>query len=215
MSPSVPSPSVTTDDWPNAASYRRTIYGLKGTSSVPDSRARDIIQKIQVFAPSAYNTQPIRYSLVTGEKHKLFWEIIIQAAEPSIKGTNEAAWKSMQGFLQNHKAAYGSVVVWESLNAQNKGAESHKSAAQMFPQYGDHASGMAQMLLWTALELEGLGANLKHMQSIPQVEVALKEFCGVPEDYSLKAHINYGDKAQPHPEIPLKMPFSEAFDQLG
>lgn len=101
------------------------------------------------------------------------------------------------------------------MNAQKKGAESHKSAAQMFPQYGDHASGMAQMLLWTALELEGLGANLQHMQSIPQVEAALKDFCGVPEDYSLKAHINYGDKAQPHPEIPLKMSFSETFNQLG
>lgn len=73
---------------------------------------------------------------------------------------------------------------------------------------------MAQFLVWTALELEGLGANLQHMQGIPPVEAALKQFCNVPEDYSLKAHLNYGDKAQPHPEAPSKLAFTETFHRL-
>jgi predicted oxidoreductase (fatty acid repression mutant protein) len=68
---------------------------------------------------------------------------------------------------------------------------------------------MAQILVWTALELEGLGANLQHLQAIPPVEAEIKKFLGVPSDYSLKAHLNYGDEAQPHPEVPEKLPLSE------
>ena len=88
-------------------------------------------------------------------------------------------------------------------------AEKHQSAAALLPMYGDHCSGMAQVLVWTALEMEGLGANLQHVGCFPAVEPKVKEFCEVPEDYKLKAHINYGDKAQEHPEKPEKLPFSE------
>ena len=80
----------------------------------------------------------------------------------------------------------------------------------MFPQFGDHTTGMAQILVWTALELEGLGANLQHLQAIPPVEAVIKKYLDVPNDYSLKAHLNYGDEAQPHPEtVPEKLPLSE------
>jgi predicted oxidoreductase (fatty acid repression mutant protein) len=79
----------------------------------------------------------------------------------------------------------------------------------MFPEFSDHANGMHQILVWTALELEGLGANLQHLQAIPPVEQAIKKFCGVPEDYKLKAHMNYGDEAAEHPEKPEKLPFNE------
>lgn len=100
---------VSTDDWLNAASHRRTVYGLKGTSSIPDDRVEEIIKKVQSFAPSAYNSQPIRFTLVTGESHKRFWDTVLQAAEPILKSVSEQVWNGMQGFLQTHKAAYGSV----------------------------------------------------------------------------------------------------------
>lgn len=71
---------------------------------------------------------------------------------------------------------------------------------------------MAQLLVWTALELEGLGANLQHLQSMASVETAMKLFCGVPDDYSLKAQLNFGDKSYPHPDVPPKITFAEAFN---
>ncbi|KAF4444514.1 nitroreductase family protein [Fusarium austroafricanum] len=144
------------------------------------------------------------------------WGVIIQAAEPVLKAAGERVWNAMQKSFQGHKAAYGSVVLWESGVAQQQGAEKHKSAAPLFPQYGGHASGMAQILVWTALELEGVGANLQHMQSMAPVEaaMAMKKFCQVPEDYSLKAHINYGDNAQPHPDVPVKLEFEDVFNKI-
>lgn len=97
---------------------------------------------------------------------------------------------------------------------QQNGAEKYKSSASMMPQYGDHSTDMAQLLIWTALELAGLGPNLQHLQSLPPVEAAMKKFCGVPEDYSLQAHISYGDEAKPHPDVPAKITFTEAFNKV-
>lgn len=105
-------------------------------------------------------------------------------------------------------------MFWESGDTIKEAAETHKSAADLFPQLGDHASGMVQILVWTALELEGLGASLQHMQAIPTVETALKEFCGVPGDYSLKAHLTFGDVTGEHPEIPAKLPIRETLTIL-
>ncbi|KAM5341402.1 hypothetical protein ACJ41O_013122 [Fusarium nematophilum] len=101
------------------------------------------------------------------------------------------------------------VLFWDSGEAIKAAQETHQSAAHMFNQFADHASGMAQILVWTALELEGFGANLQHMAAMPPVEVALKKFLQVPDDYSLKANLNFGEEAQPHPEVPEKLPFSE------
>ena len=85
----------------------------------------------------------------------------------------------------------------------------------MFAMYGDHSSGMAQIMVWTALELEGLGANLQHIGALPGIEDKVKAFCRVPEDYALKAHLNFGDKVQDHPRRPEKLPFREIIDVMS
>lgn len=102
-------PKVSTNDWLAAAKYRRSVYGLRGTSKVSDSRVKEIVEEVLAFAPSSYNTQPVRVTLVTGEKHKQFWDIVINTAEPILKGAGEAVWEKMSGIMQSHKASYGSV----------------------------------------------------------------------------------------------------------
>lgn len=104
-------PKVSTNDWLAAAKYRRTVYGLKGTSKVSDSRVQEIVEEVLAFAPTSYNTQPVRITLVTGEKHTQFWDIVINTAEPILKGAGEAVWEKMSGILQSHKASYGSVCL--------------------------------------------------------------------------------------------------------
>ncbi|KAI8669636.1 Nitroreductase domain-containing protein [Fusarium keratoplasticum] len=203
------SPSITADQFLAAAKHRRTVYGLKDTSPVSDDRIEKIITEVLSFSPSSYNTQPGRITLVLGEKHKQLWDVVIETAEPILKGAGPGVWDAMGPRFQAFKNAYGSVLFWDSGETIKSSQETHQSAAHMFPQFADHASGMAQILVWTALELEGFGANLQHMGAIPPVEAALKKFLEVPEDYSLKANLNFGELAQPHPEVPEKLPLSE------
>ncbi|GAO19959.1 uncharacterized protein UV8b_05969 [Ustilaginoidea virens] len=205
---------LTADQFLAAASHRRSVYGLKGTSKLSDAQVQRIIEQVLSFAPSSYNTQPVRITLITADKHKQFWDVISAAAEPVLKAAGDHVWNHMSGLFAAFRAAYGSIVFWESGSSVREAAEKHKSAAHMFAEFSDHANGMNQIMVWTALELEGLGANLQHLNAIPAVEAAIKEFCGVPDDYKLKAHMNYGDEAQPHPEKPSKLPFSETLKVL-
>lgn len=106
---SVNMPSVTTDQWLEAAAYRRSVHGLAGTSKISDDRVQEIVSKVLSFAPSSYNTQPVRISLACGEKHKELWSIILKEAEPILKSINPDLWQKLGPLFQGHKAAYGSV----------------------------------------------------------------------------------------------------------
>jgi predicted oxidoreductase (fatty acid repression mutant protein) len=68
---------------------------------------------------------------------------------------------------------------------------------------------MLQFQVWTAIELEGLGANLQHMNMFPPAEAELKKQFGLPESWNLRANLNIGAESAPHPTNPEKKPFSE------
>jgi predicted oxidoreductase (fatty acid repression mutant protein) len=63
--------------------------------------------------------------------------------------------------------------------------------APYFPQWSEHTSAMHQYVLWTALEAEGLGANLQHYNPIANEKVA-KAF-GIKDGWELKAQLVFGD----------------------
>jgi hypothetical protein len=46
------------------------------------------------------------------------------------------------------------------------------------------------------------------------LEAAIRKFAGVSDDYSLKANLNFGELAQPHPEVPKKLPINETLTVL-
>lgn len=82
-------------------------------------------------------------------------------------------------------------------------------AAQFFPQFSEHSDAMAQVQIWTALELEGFGANLQHMGGFPAVQEAIQKEWNIPAEWSLKANMNFGGMAQDHPARPDKLPLEQ------
>jgi uncharacterized protein len=108
--------NISTDQFLAAAKYRRSVYALKDTSSVSDARIEELVKEVLSFAPSSYNTQSARLSLVLGQKHKQMWDEIIQVAQPILEGFG--AWDAMGPRLQGFKNAYGSVCFL--LHCSNK-----------------------------------------------------------------------------------------------
>jgi predicted oxidoreductase (fatty acid repression mutant protein) len=51
---------------------------------------------------------------------------------------------------------------------------------------------MHQITLWTALELEGLGASLQHSHFVPGVEEGIRAAFDIPSAWSVKAEIVFG-----------------------
>ena len=65
--------------------------------------------------------------------------------------------------------------------------------ADRFPTWSEHGSAIAQINTWTAIELEGYGANLQHYGNLTSPTVVAKY--GLPSTFSLKAELVFG-----HPE---------------
>ena len=71
--------------------------------------------------------------------------------------------------------------------------------------YAEHSDAMHQITLWTALELEGLGASLQHSQNVPGVEAGIKAAFEIPESWAIKAEILFGELPEGgKPEAPEK-----------
>lgn len=70
--------------------------------------------------------------------------------------------------------------------------EKFPSYAAKFPQWATHSDGMAQHITWTALEAEGLGANLQHYN--PLIDAGVQKAWNVPEDWELCAQLVFGGR---------------------
>ena len=56
----------------------------------------------------------------------------------------------------------------------------------------DHSSGIHQFIAWTALELEGLGANLQHYNFMPDFVEAVRKEWDIPDTWTLHAQLVFG-----------------------
>jgi len=73
-----------------------------------------------------------------------------------------------------------------------------------FPMFSQHASGMLQFVVWTALESEGLGASLQHYS--PLIDEDVKRAWSIPGKWKLIAQMPFGK--------PTEQPGEKAFHPL-
>ena len=66
--------------------------------------------------------------------------------------------------------------------------------ADKFPVWAAQSDGMAQHITWTALEAEGLGANLQHYN--PLMDASVQKTWDIPEDWELSAQLVFGTPAE-------------------
>lgn len=64
--------------------------------------------------------------------------------------------------------------------------------ADRFPTWATQSNAMLQYAVWTALEAEGLGANLQHYNPLVDQRVAAE--WKVPADWKLSAQLVFGAK---------------------
>lgn len=101
--------NITALQWLEAAKHRRSVYGLASTSKISKEEIQKILEETLSFAPSSYNTQPTRLTLITGEKQREFWNAIQAVAEPILRDFGESVWAQMGPRFEAFKGAHGSV----------------------------------------------------------------------------------------------------------
>ena len=174
----------------DATAARRSVYPLTKSSPIPDSQIISLVHHAARHVPSAFDSQTTRLVVLLGPDHDHFWSSIVwPALIPNLP--NEEAKQASKGRIDGFAGAKGTVLFFESTTARDAAA---KRIPELYvprlPGWGEHTSAMHQYFLWTALEAEGLGANLQHYN--PLVDAAAIEKWGLDKDLELKAQLVFG-----------------------
>ncbi|MED3759659.1 MULTISPECIES: nitroreductase family protein [Peribacillus] len=182
-----------TKDFYTAIKERRSYYGINKEVQVTDEKIKEIVEFAVKHTPSAFNSQSSRLVVLTGSAHDKLWDITTQALR---KAVGEGDFSSTQQKMDSFKAGYGSILFFEDESVVKSLQEQFATYADNFPIWSQQTSGMHQLVVWTALEAEGLGATLQHYN--PLIDDDVKKEWNVPSNWKLIAQMPFGNPtAQP------------------
>ncbi|KAG5929034.1 hypothetical protein E4U42_007345 [Claviceps africana] len=172
------------------AKSRRTIYFLNKTLPIPNSRVVELVNETTLHTPTSFNSQTTRVVVLLGSDHDKLWDITTSTLRAIVP---DAAWKHTEDRMTGFKGAAGTVLFFVDDDAVRASQASYAAYADRFPDWATQSAGMQQLLLWTALELEGLGANLQHYN--PLIDNKVAETWNIPKTWKLNAQLVFGGRA--------------------
>lgn len=180
------------DNFIALAKQRRTIYALGKELPVAEDIVIETIKEAIRQAPSAFNSQSSRALILLGKEHNKFWELTREQLRKIVPEENfQGTSKKIDGFA----AAAGSVLFFEDQDVVKTLQEQFAAYADNFPVWSEHSTGIAQYAVWLALAEKGIGANLQHYN--PLVDVDVQRSWDIPENWKLRAHMNFGSIVAP------------------
>jgi uncharacterized protein len=185
MSSSTP----TVDNLFAAAEHRISCYTLTKSSPIPDTRVQEIVHQAVKHAPSSFNVQSTRAVVLVKDEHDKLWTI----ADDVAQRTHPDAYKGLGKMISGFKQAYGTVLWFEDQDPLDALAKKNPLFGDLVPSWSDVSSGMHQYLVWTALELQGLGCNLQHFNFMPEFAEGVVKEWKLPESWKLKAQLVFGE----------------------
>lgn len=173
-------------DFYTALQERRSFYGISKDVSIADNRIREIVEFAVKYTPSAFNSQSARVVVLTGAAHDQLWDITTDILKGVVGGDFTGTQQKMDSF----KSGYGTVLFFEDENVVKTLQEQYALYADNFPVWSNQSSGMLQLVVWTALESEGLGASLQHYN--PLIDEKVKQEWSIPAHWKLIAQMPFG-----------------------
>ncbi|EXA43658.1 hypothetical protein FOQG_06262 [Fusarium oxysporum f. sp. raphani 54005] len=184
------------------AKNRRSIYTLSKNLPISTQRITEIVNQTTLETPSSFNSQSNRVVILYGAEHDKLWDITADTLKAIVPAeTWEGTSKRISGF----KAAAGTVLFYVDNAAVEAMQTKFAIYADRFPPWAVQSAGIQQYLLWTALEAEGLGANLQHYN--PLIDEKVAETWKIPSTWTLNAQLVFGAKtaeAAPKDYAPLE-----------
>ncbi|BFH63430.1 nitroreductase family protein [Paenibacillus azoreducens] len=176
----------------SAIKGRRSIYGISKDVTVSDEKILEIVNEAVKHTPSSFNSQSARVVVLLGEQHDKLWNLTEGTLREVVPAENFAPTaEKMAAF----RSGYGTVLFFED-NAVIEGLQSQFAAYKdNFPIWSQQSSGMLQLVVWTALEAEGLGASLQHYN--PLIDKKVANEWNLPASWKLIAQMPFGKVAAP------------------
>lgn len=179
-------------DFYSGIKNRRSIYGISSESTISDERLQEIIKEAILHVPSAFNSQSSRVILLLGDKHHKLWDITMESLRKVVPAEKFAKTEEK---INSFKAGYGTILYFEEMTIIESLQKQFPKYKDNFPMWSQQSSGMLQYTIWTALEIEGLGASLQHYNELIEDEV--KRQWNVPNSWKLISQMPFGKPTAP------------------
>lgn len=176
----------------NALAQRRSIYALKSESTISDQQIEQLVKEAVKLTPSAFNSQSARTVVLLGEQHNKLWDITTNVLKDIVPEDN---FSSTQQKMDAFKGAYGTVLFFEDQAVVEHLQANFELYKDNFPVWSEQSNGMLQLVIWTALAEEGLGASLQHYN--PLIDAKVKAEWNIPASWKLTAQMPFGAIAAP------------------
>lgn len=174
-------------DFYNAIKDRRTIYGISNESPISEDRIKEIINYAVKHTPSAFNSQSDRVVVLFGESHNKLWDITKETLRKIVPAEN---FSSTEQKINSFRNGYGTVLFFEDSSVVELLQQQFVLYKDNFPVWSLQSNGMLQHVIWTSLEIEGLGASLQHYN--PLIDDEVKEQWHIPTNWKLLAQMPFG-----------------------
>lgn len=184
----------------DAVRNRRTFYLISNEKIVSYERIIDIVNDAVKYTPSAFNSQTARIVLLMGEQHEKLWDVVKAELKKIVPAEK---FKSTEDKVDGaFRSGYGTVLYFEDMSVVEGLQQQFPAYKENFPLWSNQSSGMLQFVIWTALELEGLGASLQHYN--PVIDNAVKAEWNIPDNWKLIAQMPFGKAIQNQGEKEFK-----------
>ncbi len=174
-------------DFLTAVKTRRSVYGISKLSPISDERIEEIIREAVKFTPSAFNSQSTRIVLLVGNEHEKLWNHATDILKTIVPADQFA---STQQKMDSFKAGHGTILFFEDETIVRQLQNDFALYQDRFPVWAQHTNAMHQMVIWTALAEEGIGASLQHYN--PLIDDVVKQTWKLPETWQLIAQMPFG-----------------------
>ncbi|KAI8799475.1 Nitroreductase-like protein [Cladochytrium replicatum] len=179
-----------------AVKGRRSIYGLGKDVEISDDKIVELVNETVLNTPSAFNSQTARLVVLFKDDHDQFWDFVLDTLRPLVPAD---AFAQTEGRIAGFKGAYVTVLFFEDTAMVKSLQEQFAVFADKFPSWSRDTTAMHQHVLWTAVEAEGLGANLQHYN--PVVDDKVKQHWKIPAEWELTAQLVIGSRvSEPGPK---------------
>ncbi|MDR1854731.1 MAG: nitroreductase family protein [Azoarcus sp.] len=189
-------------DFYAAIKDRRSYYAIGKTSPVSDARIREVVEYAFTHAPAAFNAQSARALVLFGKHHDRLWQIALEALRKVVPADKFAPTEQK---IASFAAGHGTILYFEEQTEVKALQDKFPAYAENFPKWSQQAAGSSQYLVWTALEVEGLGATLQHYN--PLIDEAVAKEWNVPATWKLVAQMPFG--------APVAPPGEKTFRPIG
>ena len=177
-----------------AIKSRRSVYSLNKNLPVFEDKILDMVRDCVRYVPDAFDMKSQRVIIVTGEKHKKFWDAVY---DELVKHTGNILPRER---IDSFAAGAGTILYFYDSATVEEMRRQYPLYAENFHDWVMQSNGMLQFAVWTGLRTLGVGANLQHYN--PVIDKMVAQMFDLPESWTLVGEMPFGGiEKMPAPKV--------------